>query len=319
MDGGSAGGAPAWDARLAQAATIPPLLQSWGWGEVQKRSGWAVERVEVEGSVASVLTKGPGRAVAYVPRGPVPASRGSLEGLLEWARARRLAILRVEPEAGPELEPHLRQLGFTPSPEVQPGSTLIVTLAEEEALLTSFRPKGRYNVRLALRKGVEVEEGADADELARQAAATAARQGIHLPGAAYYRLLLDHLPVCRTYVARVGGEALAAILVAEHGGRAYYLFGGSDGRRRELMPNHALQFRAMAAAYRRGCRDYDLWGLPPAPEPSHPWFGLWQFKTGFGGRQVRYVGCWELALKPLTGTVVRAGDRLRAMARRIGH
>jgi lipid II:glycine glycyltransferase (peptidoglycan interpeptide bridge formation enzyme) len=76
----------------------------------------------------------------------------------------------------------------------------------------------------------------------------------------------------------------------------------------------------MLAAAEAGCRDYDLWGIPPAPDPSHPWFGLWQFKTGFGGRRVDYAGAWELRLSRLAGSASAALDgvraRMRAMRRR---
>ncbi|MGH7903512.1 MAG: lipid II:glycine glycyltransferase FemX [Candidatus Dormibacteraceae bacterium] len=306
-----------WDAGLARAASPSPLLQSWAWGEVQAGSGWELERVEVPGARATVLLKGRPRRAGYVPRGPVPATEAALAGLIRWARSRRLASLKVEPEAGFEMDSVLVGLGFAPAAEVQPASTLIVDLAPDSELLASFKPKTRYNVRLAARKGVEVVEGADPDELARQAGATAERQRIRLPGRDHYARLLEELPWCRTYVARAGGEPVAAILVAQHDGRAYYLFGGSDGRRRELMPAYALQFQAMVAAHRRGCRDYDLWGLPPESDPAHPWFGLWQFKTGFGGRPVRYAGAWELVLDPVAARVAAGADRLRGLARRL--
>ena len=66
-----------WDRDLNERATPSPLLQTWGWGEVQSRAGWAVERVGLAGrAMASVQLRGLGRVrEAYVPRGPVPACR----------------------------------------------------------------------------------------------------------------------------------------------------------------------------------------------------------------------------------------------------
>jgi lipid II:glycine glycyltransferase (peptidoglycan interpeptide bridge formation enzyme) len=255
-------------------------------------------------AMATVLLRGGARlAWAYVPRGPVPPTVETVDALVAWARDRRLARLRLDPEAGVELRAPLRDRGFRPSPgpgpAAQPDHTLIVDLDDEKTMLAGFKPKTRYNVRLAERRGVAVEEGLDAAELARQTAATAERQQINLPPRSYYDLLLEKLPWCRTYVARHAGEALAAILVARHDGRAYYLFGGATGRRRELMPTYAVQWEAMRAAAAAGCRDYDLWGIPPEPDPAHPWYGLWQFKTGFGGRPVEYAGAWDLVLSPV--------------------
>ena len=260
--------AEGWDRRLAElAAPAPsPLLQSWSWGEVQARAGWRIERLELPGGgIASVQLRG--RAPferGYVPRGPVPADRQALAGLVAWARQRGLARLRVEPEAGSELAPVLRELGFRPAPQVQPQYTMIVKLGSEEETLASISRGTRYNIRLAEKRGVTVVEGTDAEELARQSGASAARQGIRLPPASYYQLLLDLLPWARTYVAGVDGEPVAAMLVIHFAGRGYYMFSGSNGKRRELKPVYAAKWAAIQGAIRAGCRDYDLWGCLPA-------------------------------------------------------
>ena len=308
-----------WDERLA-ARSRPepsPLLQSWAWGEVQSRSGWSLERLQLpSGALASVQLRGkPPFERAYVPRGPVPASREALAELAGWARERGLARLRVEPQAGTELAGALRELGFRPSPQVQPQYTMIVKLAGEEETLASFNRGTRYNIRLAAKRGVSVEAGRDGAEMARQAAASASRQGIRLPPASYYQLLLDHLPWCRTYVARVEGRAVAAMVVIHFDGRGYYMFSGASGEHRELKPVYGAQWEAIRGAIAGGCRDYDLWGVPPGPDRTHPWYGLWEFKSGFNGELVEYVGCWDLVLGELRHGLSEASERAR---RRIG-
>lgn len=311
--------AESWDERLrALSQPAPtPLLQSWAWGEVQTSAGWRVERLPLPGGgVASVQLRGrPPFERGYVPRGPVPADRVSLEGLIGWARERGLARLRVEPEAGQQLAGVLRELGFRPSPQVQPQYTMIVKLGTEEEVLASFNRGTRYNIRLADKRGVSVVEGTDAEEMARQSGASAARQGIRLPPASYYQLLLDRLSWARTYVARVDGEAVAAMLVIHFDGRGYYMYSGSNGERRELKPVYAAKWVAIRAAIDAGCRDYDLWGVPPGPDRTHPWYGLWEFKSGFNGELVEYVGCWDLVLSELRHGVGEATERAR---RRLG-
>jgi lipid II:glycine glycyltransferase (peptidoglycan interpeptide bridge formation enzyme) len=296
-----------------------PLLQSWAWGEVQAQAGWRPERVRLESGLATVLIRGAGALrKAYVPRGPVPVSAPALDQLTGWARRAGLARLRVDPEAGVELAAVLLAAGYRRAPEVQPAHTLIVPLRPPEEMLASFKPKWRYNIRVAERRGVQVERGADSDELARQAAATAAREAISLPGARYYRMLLELLPGARTYVARVGEEAIAAILVGVHDGRAYYLFGGSSGEHKEAMPSHALHWRAMQDLYEEGCADYDLWGVaPPDAGQDHPRAGLGRFKEGFGGRRVEYVGAWDLVISPARHAADELFERLRTAARRL--
>lgn len=309
-------GQQAWDGRLRALASPAPLLQSWGYGETQALEGWAVERLALSGGgQATVLHQGRGPLRrAYVPRGPVPASAEAVAQLAAWARTRRLAKLRVEPEAGFDLAPALRELGFSPAPAFHPRHTVLVPLRGEEEMLASFKPKHRYNLRLALRRGVCVEEGADAEELARQSQVTARRQRISLPEVGVYRRRLELLDWCRSYVAQHEGRAIAAILVARFDGRAYYLFGGASGERRELMPAYLLQWTAMRAAAAAGCQDYDLWGVPPDPDPSHPWHGLWQFKTGFGGELVELCGAWDLTLSPGRLAIGEAAGAVRRAA-----
>jgi peptidoglycan pentaglycine glycine transferase (the first glycine) len=302
------------------------LLQSWGWGEVQSRAGWSLERVRLSGgAMASVQLRGLGPLrEAYVPRGPVPATEETISRLLEWARQRRFAKLRVEPEAPIEFSERMHELGFAQAPPTQPQHTRIVTLLPPDPLLASFRHGRRYNIRAGLRRGVVVEEGKDAAELERQSAAVERRESIHLPDRRYYDSLLNFLPWARTYVARHAetNEALAAVLVARHAGRGYSLFAGRTGKHPELMGNDLAWWAAIKACAEAGCKDFDLWGVPPPDAgPDHPWHGLGFFKSEFGGDEVAYTGAWEIALSGpaarLLGIEKSARGRVRRLTRNI--
>jgi peptidoglycan pentaglycine glycine transferase (the first glycine) len=300
-----------WDAQLDERATPAPLLQSWAWGDVQSRAGWEVERIHLPGqAMASVQVRsvGPVRE-AYAPRGPVPATSPAIQELVAWARSRRFARLRIEPDAGPELSGELHEMGFQRAEPTQPANTRIISLGDPAAVLASFDRGTRYNIRLAERRGVVVEEGSEAAVLAELSAAVEERESISLPGAGYYELLLSRLPWCRTYVARhpETREALCAVLVARHAGRGYNLFAGRSGAHRDLKANELAHWRAISGCASAGLSDYDLWGVPPAEAgPGHPWHGLGQFKEGFGGRMVDLAGAWQVVLS-------EAGSRLIAL------
>jgi len=303
-----------WDTELEERASPAPLLQSWAWGDVQARSGWTVERVRVAGgAMASVQMRkvGPARE-AYVPRGPVPATAESVDGLITWARNSNIARIVIEPEASQEFSEVLTEMGFARVAAIQPQHTRIIELRPPDELLKTFRHGRRYNIRTGLKRGVVVEEGKDAVELARQSAAVERRESIHLPDRRYYELLLNLLPWCRTYTARSPEkrESLATVLVARHAGRAYSLFAGRSGAQRELMGNDLAWWSAISSAAEEGCKDFDLWGVPPPDAgPSHPWHGLGFFKSEFGGEEIAYPGAWELVLS--TG-----GARLLGMERK---
>jgi hypothetical protein len=303
-----------WDLELDERTTPAPLLQSWAWGEVQARAGWSVERVRLaSGAMASVQVRsvGPARE-AYVPRGPVPASAEAVDALVEWARGARMARLVVEPEAPGTFAGALKERGFESIAPTQPQHTRIIQQRTPAEMLATFRHGRRYNIRAALRRGVTVEEGKDAAELARQSAAVERREAIHLPERGYYELLLGLLPWCRTYVARASEsqEALATVLVAAHSGRAYSLFAGRSGAHPELMGNDLAWWTAITAAAKAAYRDFDLWGVPPPDaDTQHPWHGLGFFKAEFGGEEVSYVGAWQL-------TVSAAGSKLISLERK---
>jgi lipid II:glycine glycyltransferase (peptidoglycan interpeptide bridge formation enzyme) len=188
--------------------------------------------------------------------------------------------------------------------DIQPPSTVLLDLnGPEAAILRGMKPKTRYNIGLAERKGVEVNEGSPADLPGWYAlyGETARRDRITLHSEGYYRRLFSladaygpGAPELQLLLARFEGELLGGIIVALRGQRAYYLYGASTARQRNLMFTYALQWQAIRLARERGCTSYDFFGIPPSNDPGHPMHGLWRFKTGFGGRIVNRYGCWDL-------------------------
>jgi len=112
----------------------------------------------------------------------------------------------------------------------------------------------------------------------------------------YYKTLFE---LCgekiKLYTASHEGETLAAIVVLFWGKDATYLYGASSNNKRNLMAPYALQWKAMQDAKETGCINYDLFGIPPNEDPSHPMAGLYRFKTGFGGQIVHRSGTWDFA------------------------
>ena len=45
------------------------------------------------------------------------------------------------------------------------------------------------------------------------------------------------------------------------------------------MPTYALQWKAMQIAKANRCREYDMFGIAPNPDPLHPMYGLFKFKV----------------------------------------
>jgi peptidoglycan pentaglycine glycine transferase (the first glycine) len=318
-----------WDPLVASAGGH--VLQSWAWGELKARFGWRVERLAVAGAAAQVLYRSlPGGlgSIAYVPKGPLAdyASIASLQPLLaalrSLARQQRAICLKIEPdlEDGPALAGQLQALGFRPSPQgVQPRRTLLVDLdGDPGEVLGRMKPKTRYNIRLAERRGVTVRHGSEADLPAfyRLMEATARRDGFAIHARAYYetvhRLFVPSGQGC-LLLAEYEGQLLAGLVAfapggAARGGTACYMYGASSDEERNRMPTYLLQWEAMLWAREKGCQAYDLWGVPDEEEAtleaeftqrSDGLWGVYRFKRGFGGRLVRTAGAWDLVYAPL--------------------
>jgi lipid II:glycine glycyltransferase (peptidoglycan interpeptide bridge formation enzyme) len=195
-----------------------------------------------------------------------------------------------------------RNLRKAPS-DVQPTHTLIVdTRQPAERLLASMRAKTRYNIRLAGRRGVHVEERPHAELAAWYGLYrdTMERKGLTVHDERYFEALFeaartehDEHGELKLLLARHNGELLAGMVLALYGDYAMYLFGASSERRRSLMPAYRLQWRAIRTAAESGCRSYDMFGIPSDESSSHPMHGLLRFKTGFGGRRLTRRGCWD--------------------------
>jgi len=327
--------AATWD-RFVASDPGGHLLQTWAWGELKGRFGWRAVRAAVErdGALvagAQVLYRrlGP-MTLAYVPKGPVlvdddPAAAAMLwRGLERLSRPRLTVALKVEPDWRDDEPQHHRWLceqGLAPSPRtIQPRHTIIVDLtAADDDMLARMKPKWRYNTRLAERKGVEVVEGGvnDVSAFHDLMQMTGERDAFGVHSAAYYGAALALLAPegrARLLLATFQGELLAGLLAMQFNGRAYYMYGASSNEQRNLMPNHLLQWRAMQWARSLGCTAYDLWGIPDVYEDAEtaPLAGVYRFKAGFGGEEVRFVGAYDHVYRPLLYRGVEWAWRLRA-------
>ena len=213
--------------------------------------------------------------------------------------------------------------------DVQAPDTVIVSLeGNRDAVYGRMKNKWRYNSRLGLKKGVIIrsldEEGLDVFySLLKE---TARRDRISIHSLSYYKTLFSHyrdyknrtdlaeisiIPELHLYTAEYEGETLAAIIVMFRGKEAVYLYGASSNLNRNLMAPYALQARAMMDAKETGCRDYDLFGIPPKDDPRHPMAGLFRFKTGFGGRIIHRPGSWDFTYRPMIMEIFRLLESIR--------
>ncbi len=309
------------------------VLQTAPWGDLKAGFGWRarrwllIEHGEHRAGLQVLIRPLPlGLSILYVPKGPVgdwqrpEAFHALLTTLDRLAQETHAVWLRIEPDVMEgELQLDLTAFGFRPAPPIQPRRTILVSLeGEEEAILQAMHPKTRYNIRLAERKGVKVRE-ARPEELPlfyQLLQRTAARDRFAIHTFDYYRAAYERFVphLARLWLAFYEEEPIAALMAFAWGERTWYFYGASGDRHREKMPTYALQWTAIRWAKARGCRWYDLWGIPDEdPEVLEAQFatrrdGLWgvyRFKRGFGGRVVRWAGAFDRVYFPPLYRLVR--------------
>lgn len=313
-----------WDERLKRWR-YASALQSWGWGEVKKRTGWQVQRllIEHEGTPLAQLqilrrSAGP-LTLHYVPRGPAFDDWASLEMALGYLKIQlKGAYLKVEPPlALPEAEPPPPLPGASSSETIQPEFSLQVLLDDEAAVLGRMKSKTRYNIRLSARKGVRTRIVRPFDPEANQAFAafferfqeTNQRAKLRQHDESYYLEVFHRFNArhAQSFIslAEFEGEVLAAGLFIAFKDRIDYLYGGSTRKKKEVMAPYAMHWAAMRWGLAHGFRYYDLWGVPRIPDPSSHAYGIYRFKEGFGGVRVRFPA-YDLPLSPLYAPLKRA-------------
>ena len=211
-----------------------------------------------------------------------------------------------------------------------PDSTLVDLTGTEEEILEKMHSKWRYNIRLSERKGVVIHRylGNDInlsekiDKFYELTKITNARDGNASHSKAYYADLIKSsaeevaagkdVPVISLYIAEHEGEEIASIMTLFSHDEAIYLYGASSNNKRNLMPNHLLQWTAMKDAKAYGSKYYDMYGMPPeGKDENHPMHGLYMFKANFGGKNIHRTGSWDIPLKAIYRPY-SAAEKLRA-------
>ncbi|MBI2051189.1 peptidoglycan bridge formation glycyltransferase FemA/FemB family protein [Candidatus Roizmanbacteria bacterium] len=304
---------------LYNAHAIHPL-QAWEWGEARKKMGIEVLRFgEFRGNklidvyqvtlhqIPSTVYK-----VGYLPRSTMPSDE-VLEFLYDFSKQNNVVFIKIEPYEREnsnvkaqmsKLKRQAKNYSIIESGHpLFPRWTLIVDLRKsEDDLLKSMKPKTRYNVKLAQRKGVTVQEATNREGFEIFAALyfeTCKRQRYLGHDYAYHRMIFETLKnnIVHILIASYQNTPLAAYELFTFGGITYYVYGGSSEKFRSVMASHLLMWESIRFAKKLGSSSLDMWGsLPPTYSESHSWAGFTRFKEGFGGEFVELCGSYDLVI-----------------------
>nr|AGS49984.1 tRNA-dependent lipid II--amino acid ligase [uncultured bacterium esnapd26] len=184
----------------------------------------------------------------------------------------------------------------------------------EDELLKGMNQQWRRNIKKAAKEGVEVTVGDGSPEALKAFhdlyVHTAERDRFTPRPLRYFETMFVALSTedperIKLYLAHHQGDLVAATILIRVGAHAVYAYGASATAKREVRGSNACQWAMIRDALAADCDVYDLRGITPTLDAADPHVGLVQFKVGTGGRAVRYVGEWDLPLRPM---VYRAFD-----------
>jgi len=318
-----------WNEFLFKNSYPTNFLQSWDWGEFnQKILGNQIKRIvlfddnELKMACLFIARQLPfNKSFWYCPRGFVlhknytDKMTHGYQAIMKVIRKdfRDKIFLRIVPpdENHEHLLGFLRILNFK-KPTIllascEPNQTILLDLnRSEEELLLKMHPKTRYNINLAIKKGIKIRamsnqtKNNDLNILYKLSQETSKRNKINIYSKKYYMDLINYFAQDETamriklYIAEYQNKPLSAVIMVYFGSTATYLHGGSSQEYRNVMAPYLLHWQAISDAKKEGKRYYDFGGVAPENALNHKWAGISRFKRSFGGYQLESAGAFDL-------------------------
>lgn len=300
----------------------PHPMQSWEWGEFRKKTGVTViRRGKFEGKKlvdAFQLTVHPlpklPFTIGYLPKGKAPTEE-MLGELKQIGKKYKCLFIKLEPDVelpSDELDMRNQELWLekhntykSPHPLFTKYTFQIDLTKSEEELLKQMNQKTRYNVRLAQKRGVTIEEDDSENAFNRYLKLThetTTRQKFYAHNETYHRLMWKNLHasnITHLLTATYQGKIVVTWVVFLFNDILYYPYGASTNEHREVMASNLMMWEAMKWGKKHGAKLFDLWGaLGKNPNPKDPWYGFHRFKEGYGARHVELIGSWDVVINP---------------------
>lgn len=323
--------------------------QSPEWAKV--KNNWKNEVILAEdeqgkiiGALSVLIRKMPifGN-IMYSSRGPtcdihnLEVMKQLTDGAKELAKKYNAIVLKIEPDIESNDEAFrnvVTNLGYKIKDdakdfkdEIQPRYVFRLDIKDktEEEIMAGFKQKWRYNIRLATKKGVVVKEGTreDLKDFHKIMVETGSRDGFIIRSLEYFEKMYDELAPnhMKLLMAYYEDKPISGVIPIFYGNKTWYLYGASSNSHRNLMPNYLLQWEMIKMAIARHDDVYDFRGVSGVVDESHPQYGLYRFKQGFGATFTEFIGEIYIPFKPITYKLYKFSEKtfrtLRQIKRKI--
>lgn len=201
--------------------------------------------------------------------------------------------------------------------EFAKGNFLIDLTKSDEELMSDMHKKRRYNIKYAMRKGVNVrkveDEKKDFEIFYNLYNRTGDRQKFFNRSHDYMKNIWEVFRpagAAEILIAEYKDEPLTAWLVFKYENILYYPYGGSSDKLKNLQHSCLVGWEAMKYGKKQGCTTFDLWGAAEDPnDKTDPYYGFTRFKEKYGGRHITYIDSHDLVInQPLYKLFITANQ-----------
>jgi len=295
------------------------FLNSWNWGEFQKKEGNKIWRLgiynqgQLNGNALIIKVEAKRGTFLFVPHGPQVLSNKlqALESLLnrlkEIAREEKASFIRISPiwERNEENVKIFKDFKFKNAPiHIHPEVTWQLDIApSEEELLINMRKTTRYLIRQGQKNNdIEIIQSSDIKDLEKfNKVYQETIQRHHFAPFSlnclenqFSSFLGDNQ--ISLFLGKYKNEVVSSAVIVFWQNIGFYHHGASLSKYQKIPVSYLLQWEAIKEAKKKGCQIYNFWGIAPEikdksdlAKSKHPWAGLTLFKMGFNGSKKEYV------------------------------
>lgn len=291
-------------------AVVTHPLQSFEWGEFREKTGLEVIRLGLfDGKTLNAgfqITLHPipklNYKIGYLPKCILPNLQ-VLQALKEVGKLNNCLFIKIEPNAKAGKDILLKNGCIYGRPLFTKYTFQLDLTQSEEILLAKMKPKTRYNLRLAQRKGVTItnnDSNASFEDYLKLTMETTKRQKFYAHDEKYHRNLFQVLkPTGMVHLLQAcyQNRVLVSWMVFNFNKVLYYPYGASTREDRKVMASNLMMWEAIRFGKKLGCQTFDLWGsLGPNPNPADPWYGFHRFKEGYSPKLIEFIGTYDLVI-----------------------
>ena len=219
------------------------------------------------------------------------------EDLKELAKEERSIFIRISSEENM----HFNWVFFDAIKDIFPETSLIINLEKnEEEILKEMKQKWRYNIRLAQKKWVKIEEEKNSEKASeifeKLVKETTERDWFSWHKKETYKKMIDWLwDKIKVLVAYFEWKEIASGIFTFHDKQAIYYYWASSNKYRNIMAPYLIQWKAMQIAKEKWCKAYDfLWIAKDENNKKDAWFWITQFKLKFWGEKINYPKAFDI-------------------------